>query len=152
MVPCVQDTCLCRRIRPHVVPNITILTPGILLDGEKNDFDWRVFCVSCVYTKFHMSGYLFVYICMHVTHSNKILVNKPVTTFPMNTRECSSVRPRNKMGHVSTDNMCMSVKKRYSPVCENKNHRTKVLLWSWMDSQRDCGFDHVENHDGIGRA
>jgi hypothetical protein len=26
--------------------------------------------------------------CMHVTYSNKILVNKPVTTFPMHARAC----------------------------------------------------------------
>ncbi len=33
-----------------------------------------------------------------------------------------------------------------------RNHRTKDLLWVCIHTQRDCGFEHAEKHDGFGRA
>jgi hypothetical protein len=71
-----------------------------------------------------MSGYLFVHICMHVTYTNKILVNERVTTFPMHARECiidtskKQVKTHQCMEHAHVR------EKRYS-----KRKNKMVFLW-----------------------
>ena len=106
--------------KPPPVMALTVSKTRISLAlqrARKSAFAWRVRCVSCVRTKLHMSGYLFVHTCMHVTCSNKILGNEPVTTSPMNARACCIGTSKKQdiktlqPGHASAGNMRMSVKK-----------------------------------------
>jgi hypothetical protein len=120
--------------KPPPVMTLTVNKTRISLalqQVRKSAFVWRVRCVSCVCTKLHMSGYLFVHTCIHVTCSNKILVNEPVTTSPMNARACcigtskkqDEARQCRQHAHVR--------EKRYSLPCENKKR-------SEITGQRPC--------------
>jgi hypothetical protein len=78
-----------------------------------------------------MSGYLFVYTCMHVTCSNKILDNEPVTTSPMNTRACYIGTSKKQDGSRQCRQHVHVREKRYSLECEEKKH-------SEITGQRPC--------------
>jgi hypothetical protein len=103
-----------------------------------------------------MSDYLFVHICMHVTYSNKILDNEPVTTFPMNATECCIGTSKKQDGSHQWRQHAHVREKRYSLECEHKKR-------SEITGQRSCcgrvctpngtaAFEYVEKHDGLGRA
>ncbi len=78
-----------------------------------------------------MSGYLFVHTCMHVTCSNKILGDEPVTTFPMNARVCCIGTSKKQEGARQYRQHAHVREKRYSLACEHKK-RTEIT------GQRPC--------------
>ncbi len=69
-----------------------------------------------------MSEYLFVHICMHVTYSNKILGNEPVTTFPMNARARYIGTSKKQDGARQCRQLAHVREKRYSLAYEHKKH------------------------------
>ena len=120
--------------KPPPVMALTVSKTRISLAlqrGRKSAFAWRVRCVSCVRTKLHMSGYLFVHTCMHVTYSNKILVNEPVTTFPLNGRACCIGTSKKQDGARQCRQHAHVREKRYSLPCEHKKR-------SEITGQRPC--------------
>jgi hypothetical protein len=98
---------------------------------RKSSFACRVRCVSCVRTNLHMSEYLFVYVSMHVTCSNKILVNESVTTFPMNVRARCIGTSKKQDGSRQCSQLPHVREKRYSLAFEHKKH-------SEITGQRSC--------------
>jgi DNA polymerase III psi subunit len=117
--------------------------------ARKSSFAWRVRCVSCVRTKLHMSGYLFVHTCMHVRQRTSYdLPYEREGVLHRHVQEARWVTP------VQATCAC-PWKKIFSCVRAQetqRNHRTKALLWTSIHAQRDCGFEHAEKHDGLGRA
>ena len=85
----------------------------------------------------------------------KNLENLPRRPFLSTRARAVWTRPRNKMGHVSVWNMYMSVKKDIL-LCVITRNTTKSpdkdLVVGVKDDQRDCRFDHDEEHDGLGRT
>ena len=78
-----------------------------------------------------MSVYLSVYICMHVTYTNKILVNERVMTFPMHTSACSMGTSKKQDGARQCMEHVHVRAKRYSLACEQKK-RSEII------GQRPC--------------
>jgi hypothetical protein len=78
-----------------------------------------------------MSEYLFVHISIHVTYSNKILVNEPVTTFPMNARARCIGTSKKQDGTHQYRKLAHVREKRYSLACEHKKR-------SEITGQRPC--------------
>ncbi len=78
-----------------------------------------------------MSGYLFVHICMHVTYSNKIMVNEPVTTFPIHERACYIDTSKKQDESHQYRQHSQVREKRYSLVYKHKNR-------SEITGQRPC--------------
>ena len=120
--------------KPSPVMALTVRKTRISLALErvrKSAFAWRVRCVSCVRTKLHMSGYLVVHTCMHVTCSNKILGNEPVTTFPMHARACCMGTSKKQDGAHQCRQHAHVREKRYSLPCELKK-------CSEITGQRTC--------------
>ena len=120
--------------KPPPVMALTVSKTRISLAlqrARKSAFAWRVRCVSCVRTKLHMSGYLFVHTCMHVTCSNKILGNEPVTTFPMNARVYYIDTFKKQDGSHQCRQHAHVRENRYSLACEHKKR-------SEITGQRPC--------------
>jgi len=89
---------------------------------RKRDLVWRCRCVSYVRTQVHMSSYLFVHICLHVTYTNNILDYERVTTEFTHASACSMCASMKQDGARQCLKRVHMHEARCSLVCEHKKH------------------------------
>ncbi len=120
---------------------------------RKRDLVWWCRCVSYVHTQVHMSSYLFVQICLHVTYTNNILDYERVTTGFTHASVCSMCASMYKMYTTVSEACSHAWSKMFSCVRpqETQRHHCTKTFWADMVTQRDCSFQHTEKHDGFGR-